>query len=160
MRAHGRNCDSRRQVYFDTYDGATRYVDENVKSLLAELNQRGLLQNTIVVFTADHGQEIGEHGIYGHSKSLYRPEIQVPLVLWKPGLVPASIRVPTPVTTADISATILDLAAADGTHPLPGRSLAPLWRSTAQVPDWPPPISELARLHWRKKSARNYRPSD
>ena len=152
----GRNCDSRRQVYFDTYDGATRYVDENVKSLLAELNQRGLLQNTIVVFTADHGQEIGEHGIYGHSKSLYRPEIQVPLVLWKPGLVPASIRVPTPVTTADISATILDLAAADGTHPLPGRSLAPLWRSTAQVPDWPPPISELARLHWRTKSAPNY----
>jgi len=150
------SCGSEQPQFLDTYDGSIRYVDESIKQLLLELNEGGLLGKTIVVFTSDHGQEFGDHGIYGHGKSLYRQVIQVPLIIWRPGLIPASVRVSTPVSTADIPATILDLAAADGTHPLPGRSLAPLWRSGEAASSWPAPVSELARLHWFTKEAPNY----
>jgi arylsulfatase A-like enzyme len=154
------SCDPKLPQFLGTYDGAIRYVDESIKTLLAQLQQRGLLNNTIVVFTSDHGQEFGDHGIYGHGKSLYRQVIQIPLIFWKPGLVPAAVRVPTPVSTADIAATILDLTAPGenqaGKEALPGRSLAALWRSNEAAPDWPPPISELARLHWFTRNAPNY----
>jgi arylsulfatase A-like enzyme len=160
----GESCQSERPQYVDVYDGAIRYVDESIQHLLTQLNERGMLENTIVVFTADHGQEFGDHGLYGHNESLYRGEIQVPLIIWKPGLVPASVRVPTPVSTTDIPATILDLTAPGennaGTQAapqaLPGRSLEPLWGSGPIVSSWPPPGSELARLHWFDRSAPNY----
>jgi arylsulfatase A-like enzyme len=120
------------------------------------LKDRGLLENTIVVVTSDHGQEFGDHGLYGHHESLYRGEIHVPLIIWKPGLVPASVRVPTPVSTTDIPATILDLTAPGNQQPLPGRSLAPLWRPSQPVSAWPAPISELSELHWFDRDAPNY----
>jgi arylsulfatase A-like enzyme len=133
-------------------------VNDSVQRLLSQLNERNLLRNTIVVFTSDHGQGFGDHGIYGHGKSLYRQEIHVPLVFWKPGTMPASVRVPTPVSTTDIAATILDLTAPDNekVQPLPGQSLAALWRSSEPDTTWPEPISELARLHWFAKDAPNY----
>jgi arylsulfatase A-like enzyme len=152
----GASCDSRRPQYLDTYDGAIRYVDDSVQQLLAQLKQSDLLENTIVVFTSDHGQEFGDHGIYGHGKSLYWREIQVPLIIWKPGAIPASVSVPTPVSTTDLPATILDLAIPGAQHELPGRSLADLWRSSDQAATWPPPFSELAKLHWRTRTAPNY----
>jgi arylsulfatase A-like enzyme len=150
------SCDLDRPQFDAVYDGAIRYVDQSVQDLLAQLSQRGLLENTIVVFTSDHGQELGEHGIYGHQKSLFREEIQVPLIISKPGLVPASVRVPTPVSMTDLSATILDLIAPDEKPALPGRSLATLWRSGETVSGWPEPISELARNHGFDTAAPNY----
>jgi arylsulfatase A-like enzyme len=152
----GASCDSRRPEYLDTYDGSIRYVDQSVQNLLYRLKQDGLLENTIVVFTSDHGQEFGEHGIYGHGKSLYWREIQVPLVIWNPRLIPASASVPTPVSTTDLPATILDLASPKNKQGLPGRSLADLWRSSDPASSWPAPLSELAKLHWRTKTAPNY----
>lgn len=153
------SCGSERPQFIDTYDGSIRYVDDSIQHLLSQLNERGQLENTIVVFTSDHGQEFGDHGIYGHAKSLYRQEIQVPLFFWKPGLVPASVRVPTPVSTSEIPATILDLAAPDDKQALPGRSLATLWRSSESVSGWPEPISEVALLRWWDKGAPNYNSS-
>jgi arylsulfatase A-like enzyme len=153
------SCVSDRQQFIDTYDGSMRYVDESIQHLLSQLKERGQLENTIVVFTSDHGQEFGDHGIYGHAKSLYRPEIQVPLFFWKPGLVPASVRVPTPVSTSEIPATILDLVAPDDKQSLSGRSLATLWRSNEPVSGWPEPISELPRFQGFDKSAPNYKSS-
>jgi arylsulfatase A-like enzyme len=150
------SCDTDRPQFVDTYDGATHYVDSSMQHLLSQLNDRGILQNTIVVFTSDHGQELGDHGLYGHGKSVYWAEIQVPLVIWKPGLVPASIRVPTPVSTTDIPATILDLVAPDDKQAMPGRSLAALWNTSHPVSDWPEPISEVAKLHWFDEGAPDY----
>ncbi len=150
------SCDADRPQFLDTYDGSIRYVDQSFQRLLAQLNERGMLQNTIVVFTSDHGQELGDHGLYGHGKSLYRQEIQVPLIFWNPGLVPAAIRVSTPVSTTDIPATILSLAAPDDKPKLPGQSLAALWHSSQPVAGWQEPISELAGAHWFDKRAPNY----
>jgi arylsulfatase A-like enzyme len=157
-------CTPETPQFVDTYDGSMRYVDENIQHMLADLGERGILKNTIVVFTSDHGQEFGEHGMFGHGKSLYRREIQVPLIIWKPGLIPAAVRLTTPVSTTDLPATILDLTgfgpdqaqSQSGNQPMPGHSLAPLWRSGQPVSDWPAPISQLARLHWFDKAAANY----
>lgn len=154
------SCSSERPQFIDTYDGAMRYVDLNIQHLLSRLSDRGLLQNTIVVFTSDHGQEFGDHGLYGHGKSTYWGEIQVPLIFWKPGLVPASVRVKTPVSTTDLPATILDLIGPGGSQAdmeaLPGRSLAVFWKSSQPVSGWPDPISEVAKLHWFTQDAPNY----
>ena len=150
------SCAAKQSQFLDTYDGSIRYVDESIKRLLSQLKERGVLENTVVVFTSDHGQEFGDHGIYGHGKSLYRQVIQVPLIVWNPALVPASVRVQTPISTTEIPSTILDLAAPDAKQPLPGRSLAALWRPSQPVSDWPEPISELARLHWFTREAPNY----
>jgi len=149
-------CKSEVPRFINTYDGALHFVDDSVQHLLSQLKERGQLANTVVVFTSDHGEEIGDHGIYGHGKALYRQEIHVPLIFWRPGLIPASVRVSTPVSTTDLPATILDLATSENQERLPGRSLAPLWRSGQPPADWPEPISELARLHWFDKSAPNY----
>jgi arylsulfatase A-like enzyme len=150
------SCASDRPQFVDVYDGSIRYLDQCIQQLLSQLKGRGLLKNTIVVVTSDHGQEFGDHGIYGHHQSLYRGEIQVPLIIWKPGLVPESVRVTTPVSTTDIPATILDLTGVDHKPALPGDSLAALWRPSHAAPVWPDPISELARLHWFEKAAPNY----
>jgi arylsulfatase A-like enzyme len=149
-------CDPERPQFVDVYDGSIRFVDQSIQTLFARLNELHVLDNTIVVFTSDHGQEFGDHGIYGHGKSLYRQVIHVPLVFWKPGLVPSSVRVSTPVSTTDLSATILDLTAADNKQALPGHSLAALWRSGEPVSGWPAPISELAELHWFTEGVPNY----
>jgi arylsulfatase A-like enzyme len=153
------SCTSDQQQFIDAYDGSMRYVDESIQHLLAQLNEQGQLRNTILVFTSDHGQEFGDHGIYGHAKSLFRPEIQVPLFFWNPGLVPAAVRVQTPVSTSAIPATILDLVAPADKQPLPGRSLATLWRSSNPVSDWPDAISELPRFRGFDTSAPNYNTS-
>ena len=133
------SCDSEQPQILETYDGSIRYVDVSVQNLLSQMNAHGQLKNTIVVFTSDHGQEFGDHGIYGHGKALYRQAIQVPLIFWKPGIVPAAVRIPTPVSTIDIPATILDLAHPDDKHPLPGESLALLWHTSEPVSGWPRP---------------------
>lgn len=149
------SCDADRQQFIDTYDGSIRYVDDSIRHLISQLNERGQLANTVVVFTSDHGQEFGDHRLYGHAKSLYRAEIQVPLLFWRPGLVPQSVRVPTPVSTSDLPATILDLTAPGDKQPLPGRSLAPLWNSS-QSGTWPEPISELTKFHGFDNYAPNF----
>jgi arylsulfatase A-like enzyme len=153
------SCNLNRRQYIDTYDGSIRYVDDSIKQLISQLKAQGQMENTIVVFTSDHGQEFGNHGIFGHAKSLYRAEIQVPLLFWKPGLVPESVRVPTPVSTSDLSATILDLTAPGDKQPLPGRSLATLWNPGQSSGAWPEPVSELTRLRGFDKRAPNFNAS-
>lgn len=132
------------QTEIDAYDGSIAYVDDQIKALFSELEGRGLLENTIVIVTSDHGESFGEHGILQHSASLYLDEIHVPLIVWAPGQVPAGKMVETPVTIAALPSTILSLVnAAD--DPFPGPSLAVLISGEAPA-DWPDPISELAQM--------------
>ena len=118
----------------DMYDGAIAHLDSEVGYLLRELERRGLLENTLVVITSDHGEEFAEHGLIDHGNSLYRLSLWVPLVLWYPGHVPEAHRVAAPVSLRNLAATIMDLAA-PGTAPLPGRSLARFWTAGDEAPD-------------------------
>lgn len=126
------------------YDGSVAYTADAVSRLLAELDRRGVLANTIVVVASDHGEEFYEHGHWEHSATLYQTALRIPLIVAGPG-VPAGIRVRAPVGASDIAATVLDLAGVP--EHLPGRSLARFWRDTSLAWDTvlssrtPPPRS-------------------
>jgi arylsulfatase A-like enzyme len=85
------------------YDSEIRFVDERLRELFAELSWD---ENTILVITADHGEEFLEHGQTGHGKTLYNEVLRVPLLFWgqAPALQPR--RVKEAVSTLDIMPTI------------------------------------------------------
>jgi arylsulfatase A-like enzyme len=114
------------------YDGSIRYTDDQLRLLFEELEAAGFLDDALVVVTSDHGEEFGEHGGRGHGRSLHREVLQVPLIVWAPGLIPPA-RLAEPASLLDVAPTVLDLL---GLPPDPGhrgRSLAAALR--AATPD-------------------------
>lgn len=104
----------------NTYVGAIAYLDAQISLLLQRLRAAGILDNTIVVIAADHGDQFGEHGLQGHGNSLYLDLLHVPLVIFGPGV--SRGRIDAPVSLRDLPATLEDLA---GIHSaaFPGYSL-------------------------------------
>jgi arylsulfatase A-like enzyme len=115
----------------DAYDQAIRYLDANLARLFDELERRGVLDNTIVIVTADHGEEFLEHGLIGHGDGLNFPSLHVPLIIRFPHSIPRGTVIPTPVTLRDVPATILDLIAAPEPYEIPGSTLAVHWQDRA-----------------------------
>jgi arylsulfatase A-like enzyme len=107
------------------YNGSIAYIDREIGRALEALESAGVLDNTIVAVTSDHGEQFGEHGLVDHGNSLYRPALEVPLIIRYPARVPAGASVSEPVSLRDLPATLLDLSL--GREDLPGVSLAPLW---------------------------------
>ena len=105
----------------DRYDESLRYLDERIGLMLGELDRRGVLDNTAVIVTSDHGEHFGEHRLIEHGKSLYVQEIRVPLLIRPPGGM-AGVRVAQPVSAVRIAATVGDLAGLSDA-PFPGQSL-------------------------------------
>lgn len=116
------------QLVNDSYDDCIAYLDEQLGQLFDRLERDGALDDTVVVITADHGEDFGEHGLYGHASSLYDPEVRVPLIVVGPGRIPAERTIKSPVTLRNLSATIVDLAGENRESPFPGVSLATHWR--------------------------------
>jgi arylsulfatase A-like enzyme len=110
----------------DAYDAAIAYLDQELGRLTDELKRRGLLDNTLLIVTSDHGEQFGEHGLHQHGNSLYLPLLQVPLVIRLPGAVPPA-RITDPVGLAELPATIMGLAGVDD-DAFPGQSLARTWQ--------------------------------
>jgi arylsulfatase A-like enzyme len=110
--------------YVNQYDGAIRYTDQQLDVLLGELARRGLLDNTIVIITSDHGEHWGDHARLSHGNSVYRQALQVPLVIRYPRRFPRGSSVLEPVSLRDIPATVLDLVGSPRPHRFPGTSLA------------------------------------
>ena len=119
---------ARRKV--ELYDRAIRYIDDEIGRLLAELDRRGLLDETLIIVTADHGEEFAEHGVFDHGNSLYWPGIHVPLIMALPGAVPEGATVSHPVSLRDLPATVMDLLDVND-HPFPGQSLERAWVASA-----------------------------
>lgn len=90
------------------------YVDDKLGELLEVLEESGLRENTIVIFTADHGEMLGEKGLI-QKRSLYDWSTRIPMVIDVPGL--AKGKVDTPVSLLDITATLLGLAGAETGSP-------------------------------------------
>jgi arylsulfatase A-like enzyme len=112
----------------DCYDSCLAYLDERLGQLFDELQRRGVLDRTLVIVVADHGEGLGEHDLFDHGQSLYRTEIRVPLFIALPGRDRFQRVVTEPVSLRDLPATIVDLAGLGGGSPFPGRSLARFWR--------------------------------
>ena len=97
-----------RERYADAlYDGEIAAVDEAIGRLLARLAERGDLDRTLIVLTADHGEGLGDHGELTHALLLHSSTLRVPLVVRDPR-DPAARRVTVPVATVDILPTVLD----------------------------------------------------
>lgn len=111
----------------DPYQGEIAYADHELGFILKELDDEGLLPSTVVVFTSDHGDGLGEHGEKTHSLFIYESTTRVPLLFTGPG-VPAGKRVDQLVRTIDIAPTLLELAHLEGPGDLDGASLVPVWR--------------------------------
>jgi arylsulfatase A-like enzyme len=106
------------------YDLEVRSVDRELRALFAALEKRGFLRDALVVFTADHGDEFGEHGALGHGRNLYEPVIHVPLLVVAPGQTERR-DVPQAVSLIDVAPTVLAWAGAPTPaqfmgHVLPG----------------------------------------
>src|SRR5262249_30910294 len=87
-----------------SYDDCIAFLDEQLGRLLDELERRGVLEDTVVIITSDHGEGIGEHGICGHGYAVEIQEVGVPLVILAPG-ESGGRSVPTAVSLRDLPAT-------------------------------------------------------
>jgi arylsulfatase A-like enzyme len=109
------------------YEAEVMSVDDDLRSLFEQLDRRGVLDQTLVMITADHGEEFLDHGFMGHSKTLYNEVIRVPLIIALPGQR-TRIDVHAPVSLVDLAPTLLDLQDEPVPSTFEGRSLRPLMR--------------------------------
>jgi arylsulfatase A-like enzyme len=108
------------------YDGEIRFADMVVGRLIASLREMDLLDRTLVIVTADHGEEFYDHKNWGHGHSLYDELLRVPLVVRYPSRFPPGMRVAAPVMSVDVMPTILELINGRTGAPTAGRSLVAL----------------------------------
>ena len=114
--------DERRpEAYRARYEAEIRFFDRELGRLLDGLRARGLFERALIVFTADHGESLGEHGyFFSHGQNLHRELVQVPLLVRAPGGARAPGRVKPPVSHLDLFPTLL---AAFGVAPGPTRGV-------------------------------------
>ncbi|HEU4565396.1 MAG TPA: sulfatase [Gemmatimonadaceae bacterium] len=117
------------------YEASIAYADQQVGALVDSLARLGVLRNTLVIVTSDHGELLGEHGLHGHTRGMYLPLLHVPLVMMLSERLPAGARVPGVASLADLPATVLDIVQPGAADALPGRSLAARWRAGAAAGD-------------------------
>ncbi len=111
-------------------------LDECVGVILQTLSQTGIEQDTIVVFTSDHGEMLGSHGVPVTTKQVpWDESARVPLLLRYPRLQPVGRRVVTPLTTPDILPTLLRLTGLDVPASVQGRDLSAVVRLGREFPD-------------------------
>lgn len=107
------------------YDAEVAYQDTRFGELIEGLESRGLLDDTVLVVVADHGEQLGEHGMLDHKMSLYEENVHVPLILRYPAVVPAGARIEAQVQSNDIFPTLLELSGIDH-ESAPGSKHLPL----------------------------------
>ncbi len=133
-------------LVLDCYESCIAFLDDQFGRLMDTLRDRGLLENTIVVLTSDHGEAFGEHTLFTHAYAVEIQEVGVPLLILAPGAT-GGRREPTAVSLRDLPATLMDLLGLRDGSPFPGHSLAAYWRVPAgQALDRPtsPALSEHA----------------
>ena len=108
------------------YDGGISFADNMIAQMWNQLQRRGLLENTYIVFVSDHGDEFLEHGGMGHGKTLYREQLNVPFFVVGPDVLPQTID--ATVSTLDIFPTLCDLVGLDQPAGTQGRNLAAVLR--------------------------------
>jgi arylsulfatase A-like enzyme len=118
-----RMSDAERTQLVDAYDGGLAYIDDEIGRVLDVLRTGGLLDRTLVIVTADHGEAFDEHGIVEHASSLYEHQVHVPLIVKMPGQQTPSI-VREPVSGVDLMPTVLEVAGQTVPATVQGWSLA------------------------------------
>jgi len=106
----------------DLYDAEVMSLDAQLTRLFSELGKRNFLRNAIVIITADHGEELMDHGGIGHGKTLYNEVIRLPLLILAPGQA-ERVDISGVVSEVDIAPTVLDLASIPAPASFEGHSL-------------------------------------
>ncbi|MXW27390.1 MAG: sulfatase-like hydrolase/transferase [Chloroflexi bacterium] len=107
------------------YYGLISYTDACLGSLLDAVDQSGQADETVVVYTSDHGEGAGEHGMW-NKHNFYENSVGVPLQIRWPDRIPPRTRVAQPVSLVDLTRTIVDAAGSDAPDHWTGNSLLPL----------------------------------
>ncbi|MEM9074495.1 MAG: sulfatase-like hydrolase/transferase [Myxococcota bacterium] len=137
------------------YDGEITYHDAHFAAVMEGLERRGLADSTMVVFTADHGEEFFDHDSVGHGHSLFEELLHVPLLMKIPGLTDAGTRVSEPVGLVDVVPTVLEAIGRPIPRDLPGQSALNLLRG-ARV-DAPRPVIAGFMEGWRSIAVGRYK---
>jgi len=115
------------------YYGLITYLDEKIGQLLDVLEETGQRENTVVIYTSDHGEMNGEHGMWRKS-SFYEASVRIPLQISWPGHIPAGGRISEVVSLVDLVATLVEMAHISQQVPLDGESLLCLMQGKHE--DW------------------------
>ncbi len=116
------------------YYGMTSLIDHNVGRIMTALDDLGLAEDTLVIYTTDHGELLGNRGLYLKGPTPYDDLLRVTCVARGPG-VAADRVVREPVSTLDVAATFCEAAGVEPGHDMQSRSLAPLLRGESQTRD-------------------------
>ena len=109
-------------------------IDNQVGRLLKFLDQQNLRRNTIIIFTSDHGEMLGDHGIYLKGPYFYEPAIRVPLMISGPGMLNYGTRTDELVELVDLAPTLLDACGIERFLGMQGKSLLPLLKGKTDLP--------------------------
>ncbi|HLI47370.1 MAG TPA: sulfatase [Chthonomonas sp.] len=136
------------------YDAEIAYLDACLAHLITHLDALGLSEDTCLVITADHGEELDEHGCWFDHHGLYDTNVHIPLILRCPGLLPSGVRIGGLTQMLDLAPTILDilglgdLAEREG---MMGRSLIPLIHSPSSTQRGTTDWIHITENTWMKK---------
>lgn len=108
------------------YDGEIAWTDMHIGKILLDLREAGLLDNTIVALTSDHGTEFFEHNGKGHRMTLFDEVLKVPLVICYPPRLRGGVRATAQTRVIDVGPTLLELAGLPPAEDVMGKSLVPL----------------------------------
>ncbi len=124
------------QVLHSLYDGEIAYADNCVKEIITALRETGDYENTMIIITSDHGENIGEHGLIDHLLSMYDTTLHVPLVIKYPADIPAppSQHISGMVSLIDIFPTVARICGCK----IPGHTDTLIKRKSLVSPDTPP----------------------
>ena len=116
------------------YYAMIKLIDDQVGRILAALDESGQRENTIVIFTSDHGETLGDHGLILKGCRFYEGLVRVPLIWSWPGVFKAGVRSPALVELTDIAPTLLDICGLPIPNYMTGRTLLPIL-SGRQTPE-------------------------
>ena len=119
------------------YLSAIHWVDDALSRIRELLASNGVLDHTVLILAADHGETFGENGVHGHARNVLTAVVSVPLVIRLPFAVDPPVRVSTQVRNLDIAPMLLELAGVDVPESFEGRSLLPLISGSAPEDDRP-----------------------
>ena len=124
------------QRYIKNYLRCIRAVDENVGRLLDYLDEAGLAENTIVIYSSDQGFYLGEHGWYD-KRWMFEESLAMPFLIRWPGVVKPGVRSKALIQNIDYAPTFLEAAGVEIPDDIQGRSIVPVLKNAGQAPtDW------------------------
>lgn len=143
------------QRYMQDYLACVQSVDDNIGRMLDWLDANGLRTNTVVIYTADNGFYLGEHGLFD-KRFMYEPSLQIPFVIrWPAVIKPGSVQ-KSMILNTDFAPTFMDMAGLDVPKDMQGKSIVPLlkgrhpfgWRDSMYYRYYHDPGDHNTRAHY------------